>query len=139
MLFKSVDNVKKDIKSEANRFHEMQAKLIILQNDLAKNKEFREFVSLQKAVNAKADSVWGEIEKKMIEHNIKTIDIDWVKLTIVHGSTLKVIGIIAPQFTKRVPDTKKINDYIKKTGEVPEGVQKNKNYFLRKSFRPFVS
>lgn len=138
-MFRSVNNVKQDIESEANRFRDLQTKLIVLQNDLAKNKEFREFISLQKAVNTKADNVWKDIEQKMIDYNIDTIDIEWVKFTIVHGSTLKVIGIIAPEFTKRVPDTKKINDYIKKTGEVPEGVQKNKNYFLRKSFRQFVS
>jgi hypothetical protein len=75
----------------------------------------------------------------MIESGTKEIDIDWVKLTIVNASKLEISEELTPEFLKEVPDTKKINDYIKQTGIEPTGVKKVPNPHLRKTFRQFVS
>jgi hypothetical protein len=135
-MFKSAED---QIKAEAKKVQEMETRLVVLQNNLVKNKEFQEFITLQNSINNKAASIWSDIEQKMIDHDIKSIDMEWVKLTIVKSSTLEVLGVLAPKFTKRVPDTKKINAYIAKTGEVPEGIEKKSKVYLRKTFRPYVS
>lgn len=128
-----------EIKNEVKKYQEMETKLLVLQSSLAKNKEFQQFLKLQKSVDDKAAEVWGDVESKMIKHGIKTIDAEWVKLTIVEKPKIDIIGDLAAKFMKRVPDTKKINEYIKKTQEAPEGVVQSKILYLRKTFRQVVS
>lgn len=131
------------IKSEVKKFQDLETKLLTLQSSLSKNKEFQQFLRLQSTVNTKAEEVWSFVEETMIDNDLvgpdNSIDADWVKLTIVQKPKIDVVGDIPAEFTKSVPDTKKINAYIKDTGEIPEGIKKSTTKYLRKTFRSLVS
>lgn len=133
-------NVEDKVKNKVQKFHEMERKLVLLESSLSKNKEFKEFLKLQKAVDETANGVWAEIEKLMIESGKKSIDAEWVLLTIVEKKNLKVDeDKLADEFTVSKPDTKKINAYIKEKKRPPKGVEVVDAPYLRKTFRQFIS
>lgn len=137
MLTKSVED---KVKNKVEKFHELETKLAVLEKQLSQNKQFKDFIQLQKQVNAKASEVWSEVAQIMINANKKNVETDWVKLTIVDKKNLVIDeDKLADQFMVLVPDTKAINSYIKENKKTPRGVKQVDAPYLRKTFRDFVS
>jgi len=138
MIFtKSVED---QVKTKVQKFQDLETKLLVLENQLSQNKQFRDFIKLQKEVNQQAGKVWAEVQELMIAAGKEVIETDWVRLTIVKAKKLEIDEDKLPEkFTKLVPDTKEINAYIKENHITPPGVKQVAAPYLRKTFRDYVS
>jgi hypothetical protein len=129
-----------EVKAKVKKFQNLESKLLVLQSNLSKNIEFRQFLKLQKEVNNRADEVRAEAQQIMLDNGIEKIDADYVLLTIVKKKNLVIDEeAIDEDLTKVVPDTKKINKFIKEEKRLPVGVEQVDAPYLRMTFRQFVS
>lgn len=135
-----IKSVEDKVKNKVQKFQDLETKLVVLENQLSQNKQFKEFIKLQKEVDKQAKAVWSEVADLMISAGKKTIETDWVKLTIVDAKNLEIDEKTLPKkFKVTVPDKKAINAYIKEHEVLPPGVKQTDAPYLRKSFRDFVS
>jgi hypothetical protein len=118
------------------------AETLELENALAKMEselapELREFLIRQKETQQQIANFWKNVEKGMIEHNIKSIKGDWGSITIVErlGWDISPLLELPAKFYKKVPDLKKMTDYFRLEGKAPKGAKPKHTKFLRKDIK----
>lgn len=126
-----------DIKEEAHSIIALEAGVATLEQELMSDPKFKQFLDMQKAVNAKATELWGQVQQHMIDNNIKNVKGDsWGSLTIVEKVSFAVDNDLLPKkFTKVVPDNTKISHAFKLEGKPPKGATPKYSYYLMKRLK----
>lgn len=130
----SEEKVKELVNPEVEEVRLMERDLTVLETTLSHNPEFKRFLELQKAVAQKSAEVKANVLKVMTANSVKTIENDWLRVTVVDN--LKYSGdidTVDQEFVKvkRELDGKKIKDHETLYGELPEGVEKENNPYIR--------
>lgn len=101
---------------------------------LIKNPVVQQFLELQSRVNEKAALAWKNIEKQMIEADIKKVSGDWGSLTIAERLDFDIDDEqLAPRFKKTVADTTKIRTiYQLDRKPIAGAIPKYKRYLVKR-------
>lgn len=92
------------------------------EQNIMMNPEFKEFLELQKAVNTKAEEIWGIVENSMIDNNIKQLKGDFGTISLAEKINWKAdLQTLDEKFTKKTIDTTKLKNYLMLNNEVPDG------------------
>ena len=129
----SEEELKAKASVELMQVKDMEMQLSELEMALSNDPTFQNFLNLQKAVADKSKEVLKNLEKQMIENNVKSIKLnDWGTLTIVDGKKWSYDETVLPKkFIKKVVDTTAINNQLKLTGKVPKGATFVPNYYIK--------
>lgn len=131
--------IRKAATKELAKLQTTELKLAELQQQLAMNPQFTQFLALQKQLQEKTDDFWKRIKEEMIANGVKKIsgeglDFNWGWITIGETEVIEVTdeSKLPRKFFKRQVDTQKLKDHVKLTKMVPEGVTKKVNYKIMK-------
>lgn len=104
---------------------------------VALEREFANQMALAKAMETRIKSFWKDVEKQMIDNDIKKIsgnkEHDWGSLTIAERIKWQTTDELPSKFIKKVVDTKKLSDTFKLEGKEPKGATHSyTKYLLRR-------
>lgn len=128
------DELKAKAAKELAKVEKLEVQLNELEMVLSKDPQFVKFMQFQKAVADKSNEVKKNLERQMIDSNIKSITVDaWGKITIVERQDVKVLdeAVLPKKFLKKSVDSKKLNDHYKLTGELPDGTEVKITQFIK--------
>ena len=133
---KSVKTAEDLIQDEVNEIFSLETNLKILEDELATNELFQRFLTSQKAAQKTIRETWANIEKQMIEHNVKSIKGDWGYITIAERLNWSIDeAVLPPRYFKRVPDTTRISTMFRLNGEPPKGATPSYTKYLTKKIK----
>lgn len=129
--------LKQKLEQEAAENFEAQNKLVLLEKQLEKNVEFKNYLQLKNKL-ATQDALFREsVKNEMIKYDIPTIKGDWGILTVYPVETYKVLDEkkvpteYKQEKTVVVVDTKQIKEDFTLTGVLPAGVERTVSQRLR--------
>jgi hypothetical protein len=97
---------------------------------------FVKFTQLQKDVAEQTSKVWKQVERHMIEHDVKSLKGDWGSITIAERQNFKAdIELLPNKFIKKTADTSKIATYYTLEGKLPAGVERSTTKYLTKRLK----
>lgn len=100
--------------------------------EIAMAEKARVLATAQKQIN----DTWKQVEKAMIDNNIKTIKGDWGSITVAERTSWDVdMNILPKRFIKKVADTAKIKAAFELEGEAPKGVTPKRTKYLTKRIK----
>lgn len=124
-----------DIEAEVVEVLSMEQELVKLQTELSENDQFKKFIDFQQKVKDKSTEVFKNIERVMIDNDIKTVKGTWGSITVVERTNYSADMTQLPaKFIKKVIDTAKISASHKLEGKLPKGVSTTTTKFLMKRF-----
>lgn len=89
-----------------------------------------------KARQTAIDTSWKELEKAMIDHDIKSIKGDWGSVTIAERDVFSgSVDDVPRKFIKKALDTKKIKTFFTLEGKLPKGVEHRVTKYLTKRIK----
>jgi hypothetical protein len=104
--------------------------------NLAENKAFLDFITIQKQLEAEFEATWRVIRERMEQYDIQSIKGDWGAVQFVPYPTYKADGKVAPRFTKQTLDGAEIRHYMKNhSGQAPKGVKVATSMRFRKDIK----
>lgn len=111
-----------------------------LENELRQvDPRFQKFIEKQaelKVLQSQNADAWKEIEKQMIELNIKSVKGDWGSITIAERLNWRIDQeVLPPRFWKKVPDTTKISTIFRLEGKAPKGANLSYTQYLTKRIK----
>lgn len=125
-----------DIEAEVVEVLSMEQELVKLETQLSENDEFKKFIDFRKKVNDRSTEVFKNIERVMIDNDIKTVKGTWGSITVVERTNYSADMTELPaKFIKKVIDTAKISASHKLEGKLPKGVTTTTTKFLMKKFK----
>lgn len=153
----SEEELKQKATKDLAKVQKMEVQLSELELVLAGDERFQNFLRLQKAVSDKSTEVKKNLEKQMIDNNIKSITLDgWGKITIVERKDIKVVNVnkVPKRFLKYIiagaeikaieeelgrkviveskeADLSSIKDHAKLAGKVPNGAEEKVTQYIK--------
>lgn len=121
--------------SEVESILGVEQSLLKLEQELAQDERFRQFLTKQKDYTDQIKAFWKQMEAKMIENNIRSIKGDWGSITIAERHNWKTTDKLARRFHKVVVDTKKLTDYFLLTDKEPTGAKHSIKKYLTKRIK----
>lgn len=116
-------DVEQVVKSELQTLEDAELNFLHLQEALNDDPKFQQFLAAQKSFQEMQATVWGTIEKVMIDNNIKSIKTDKITLSIAERQGFDIdTDVLPPRFVKKVPNTTLIGSTYKLEGKLPKGV-----------------
>lgn len=121
------------IQTELDRYDEQQIALANLETELQSNPQFAAFLEARKNFQEVEATVWKNVEKTMIDNNIRSIKTDKITLTIAERVSFDVDTDLLPKkYTKVVPNTTLIGSEFKLTGTPVKGTSPKYTQYLVK-------
>lgn len=103
---------------------------------MQQNEQFVAFLEAQDKAKKQIADYWAQIEKQMLDSNVKSIKGDWGSITIAERNTFAIDEeTLAPRYFKRVPDTTKINTLFKLENKLPAGVTRGVTRYITKRIK----
>lgn len=124
-----------DIKKEALAIINLETEVANAEEQLMQNPDFRNFLAMQKEINAKAAKLWEQVKQHMIDSDIKSVKGDWGYLTIAESHEWITTNELPAKFYKKVVNTKLLTDTYKLTNKEPKGAHLSYKYSLRKGIK----
>lgn len=124
-----------EIKSLINDLQDSENQLVKMENQIQMNPEFKKFLDLQKAVNAKADEVWSKVQTAMEDGNIKTLKGDFGTISLAERLNWSTDDSLPEEFYKKAVDTKRISDWYRLMGDAPQGAKMSTTRYLIKKLK----
>ena len=127
-------DVKKVVEGEVLSTQELELQLTNVQNELAQNPKFQEFLSLRTALNNKYAEIRANVEAVMVSAYQagdvdKSIKGDWGSVTVVEKDDFDIDEKLLPaKFWKKVPDTTLIRKTYQLEGKAPKGTTQKTKY-----------
>jgi hypothetical protein len=128
-------DTKQAIEAEVEDILTLEKTLRATEAELAQNDQFRQFIELQKSFNEKSAEVWKNIERQMIEADIKSIKGDWGSLTITERLSFTTSEDLPAKFYKKVVDSKKLADTFRLEGKAPKGAEPRYTKYLTRRIK----
>lgn len=126
----------KKIEKAVLDFLQLQSTLEETEASLMKDERFRTFLELQKSFKEQSQTVWDNVEKQMIENNVKGIKGDWGSLTIAERLSWDIDSEgLQPRFYKKVVDTTKLSKTYRLEGKAPKGATPVTTQYLMKRIK----
>jgi hypothetical protein len=130
------DKAEDIIQSEVSDVLALQKTVEEMEQELAKNEVFQNFLTKQKEARTQIDATWKKVEEQMIEHNVKSIKGEWGSITIAERTNYKAdLDLLPSKFIKKVADTAKIATYAKLENKLPKGVTTSLTKYLTKRIK----
>jgi hypothetical protein len=114
-----------------------EQELTVLEQELAEDPRFREFLQKQKTVKENITAFWKNIEEQMLAHDIKSIKGEWGSITIAERLNwdFDPLTPLPPKFYKKVADTTLISHEYRLTGKPPKGATPRISKYLTKRIK----
>lgn len=124
------------VTKEVQTVLEVEQSLQAVEDDLAKNEQFRNFLEKQKVAREFISSTWKKIESTMIDNDVKSVKGEWGSITIAERTNYTVdLEQLPSKFIKKVADTTKIGTFHKLENKLPKGVTKSTTKYLTKRIK----
>lgn len=129
--------LKAQLEEEASALHEQQVQLVILEKELEKNEQFKNYLSLKNKINSQ-DALFREsVKNDMVKHGIPKLQGSWGSITLVKREDYKVVDEkkIPSEYKEEkkviVVDTKAIKEDYILTNVLPAGVEIKTSQYVR--------
>jgi hypothetical protein len=125
----------KQLEQQVTEALALESSLAEMESQLAP--ELREFLVRQKETTQQISTFWKNIEKQMIDSDIKSIKGDWGSITIAEriGWDISPLLELPAKFYKKVPDLKRMTDYFRLEGKPPKGAAPKYTKYLTKRIK----
>jgi len=127
------------IQSEVTEVLHLEKSLVDLEQELSKNEQFRTFLTKQKKAQAQISETWKNVERQMIEHDVKSIKGEWGSITIAERTNYAAEGgdlsNVPSKFIKKTLDTTKVAAAAKLEGKLPRGITSSVTKYLTKRIK----
>lgn len=131
-----MSKIEEQITTELEKYEIQEKTVEALSAELQKNPQFNQFLEAQKNFNQMQATVWANIEKAMIDNNVKSIKTDKVTLTITERTGFDIdLDLLPKKYIKKVPNTTLIGSEYKLTGTPVKGTTPKSIMFLTKRFK----
>jgi predicted nuclease with TOPRIM domain len=127
----------KEIEDDVTQAITLAHELAALEQELmVADERFRKFIEKQQTFKKQSEELFNQIEEKMVEYGIKTVKGEWGAISLVERTYFTIDEDSLPRgYKKLVPDTKKIGDHYKLTGEAIKGAEPKTKHHLQKRFK----
>ena len=130
-------NKEDQISKEVVSLKDLEHKLEVSKQALMSDENFKRFIELKKEFNEQSASVWREVEKTMLDNDIKSVKGDWGSVTIAERMNWQIddIEAIPKKFIKKVVDTKKLSDTYRLENKPIKGATPAYSKYLTKRLK----